>query len=208
MADDAALQRDEAAGESEPEPRPRRRRTVLAIAIAMAAVLGFLVIVFAVAKDSDGDTAETPLLGQAAPAISGRTLDGDTFDLSTRRGSWVVLNFFASWCDPCKQEAPELARFASEQQALGAGGAELVGVVYNDSEQAVRTFLDDYGSGFSPVVLDPDGGTAISYGVVKVPETWIVDPNGIVRARVITAVGADRLTELLRQAQGEGGGEP
>jgi cytochrome c biogenesis protein CcmG/thiol:disulfide interchange protein DsbE len=177
---------------------------VLAIAAAMAVLLAFLVVVFAVAKGSDGETAETPLLGQAAPAITGRTLEGDTFDLSTRRGSWVVLNFFASWCDPCKQEAPELARFAAAQQAMGPDGAELVGVVYNDSERAVRTFLADYGSGFSPVVLDPDAGTAISYGVVKVPETWIVDPNGIVRARVITAIDADRLTELLRQAQGAG----
>jgi cytochrome c biogenesis protein CcmG/thiol:disulfide interchange protein DsbE len=202
MADDTPPPDEPAPGQ--PEPRPRRRRTVLAIAAAMAVLLAFLVVVFAVAKGSDGETAETPLLGQAAPAITGRTLEGDTFDLSTRRGSWVVLNFFASWCDPCKQEAPELARFAAAQQAMGPDGAELVGVVYNDSERAVRTFLADYGSGFAPVVLDPDAGTAISYGVVKVPETWIVDPNGIVRARVITAIDADRLTELLRQAQGAG----
>ena len=63
-----------------------------------------------------------------------------------------MLNFFASWCEPCKQEAPELVRFAAAQSALGPEGAEVVGVVYNDSEDAVRQFLADYGDGFDHVV--------------------------------------------------------
>ena len=123
-------------GDSAPEPgsgRPRRRRPVLVAAAAVGVVAIFLVVVFAVSKVGGSDTADTPLLGQAAPAITGPQLDGGAFDLSTRRGSWVVLNFFASWCDPCKQEAAELARFASAQQSAGTAGAELVGIVYNDS---------------------------------------------------------------------------
>lgn len=174
-------------------------------AAIVGVVAALLVVVFAMSKVGGSDTADTPLLGQAAPAITGQMLDGSTFDLSTRRGSWVVLNFFASWCDPCKQEAGELARFADQQASQGTGGAELVGIVYNDSEEAIRTFLQTYGGGNFPVVLDNAGSNAISYGVVKVPETWIVDPDGIVRARVIVPVTAASLTSLLERAQGAQG---
>ena len=179
---------------------PPRRRPVLVASVAVAIVAAFLVVVFAVARGGGNDTADTPLLGRPAPAITGGTLGGGPFDLSGRRGSWVVLNFFASWCDPCKQEAPELVRFAAAQSALGPEGAEVVGVVYNDSEDAVRQFLADYGDGFDQVVLD-SGTSAIGYGVVKIPETWIIDPDGMVRARVISAVSAESLTELLAEAR-------
>jgi cytochrome c biogenesis protein CcmG/thiol:disulfide interchange protein DsbE len=184
-------------------PERRHRRPVMLASIAVGAVVAFLLVVFGLSHVGGKDSAATPLLGQAAPPITGQTLTGGSFDLSSRRGSWVVLNFFASWCDPCKQEAPELARFAAAEQAKGTDGAELIGVVYNDSASAIQDFLKTYGSGQTfPVVLDPNGSSAISYGVVKVPETWIVDPDGIVRARVITAVSADDLATLLAKVQG------
>ena len=171
--------------------------------MAVGVVAIFLVVVFAVSKVGGSDTADTPLLGQAAPADhrpAARMAAASTS--STRRGSWVVLNFFASWCDPCKQEAAELARFASAQQSAGTAGAELVGIVYNDSADAIRSFLQTYGGGNFPVVLDQQGSNAITYGVVKVPETWIVDPSGIVRARVIVPVTADSLSDLLPAGAG------
>ena len=179
-----------------PSAPERRRHPARVAALAVAVVLAAFVVVAAVVKGGTKDTAATPLLGQPAPVVQTTTIDGQPFDLATRRGSWVVLNFFASWCDPCKQEAPELVRFSAAQEAQGPGGAELVGVVYNDAEDSIRRFLDDWGDGFDHVVLDADGRSAIGYGVVKIPETWIVDPDGIVRARMISAVSAETLTEL------------
>ena len=93
-----------------------------------------LVVVFALAKSGARDTAKTPLLDQPAPAVRATTIDGQPFDLSQRKGSWVVLNFFGTWCPPCVQEHPELLRFATAQ-AQQPDGAELVTVVNNDDRR-------------------------------------------------------------------------
>jgi cytochrome c biogenesis protein CcmG/thiol:disulfide interchange protein DsbE len=172
-----------------------RGRTVLFIALGVAAVLVLLVVVFAMVKGGAPDTAATPLIDQPAPAVEATTINGQSFDLSTRRGSWLVLNFFATWCPPCVQEHPELLRFARSQQSQ-ADGAELVTVVNNDDPATVRTFFAKNG-GTWPVLEDPNGAIYVSFGVAKVPETWIIDPNGFVRARIITTVTADELAKII-----------
>lgn len=159
-----------------------------------------LVVAFARSSGGSDDTAATPLLGRPAPAVQSATLDGAPFDLATRRGSWVVLNFFATWCPPCVQEHPELVRFAESQEQ--AGGAELVTVINNDDPGTVQAFFAANGGGW-PVLTDPDGSVYVSFGVAKVPETWIVDPNGVVRARFISQVTAEGLQRTLEELQAE-----
>jgi len=182
-------------------PPPRRGRTVLFTALGVAVVLAVLVVVFAVAKSGARDTAATPLLDQPAPAVRATTIDGKPFDLSQRKGSWVVLNFFGTWCPPCVQEHPELLRFATSQ-AQQTDGAELVTVVSNDDPAKVRQFFKDNG-GTWPVLQDPNGEIYVAFGVSKVPETWIVDPNGYVRYRSIATVTADGLAATLAQLKGQ-----
>ena len=134
----------------------------------------------------------------------GATLDGGTFDLARRRGSWVVLNFFQSSCAPCKAEHPELVKF-DDSQGAQSGGAELVTVVWRDSADAVQSFFDQNGGGDWPIVLD-ESNVAVAYGVAKVPETWIVDPNGVIRVHYVgevTADGPSGLTSTIAALQAQ-----
>lgn len=201
MTDPSVLDR-EPGGFHGAEASPRRRRLAPFVALAVGLVLVGVVAALALASGRDDDTADSPLLGKPAPAVRTTTIDGDPFDLGSRRGSWVVLNFFATWCPPCLQEHPELVRFA-RTQATRSDGAELVTVVNNDEPEQVQRFFAEQG-GEWPVLQDPIGDVYVGFGVSKVPETWVIDPNGIVRARIVTTVTAESLTAVLDELRGSG----
>jgi cytochrome c biogenesis protein CcmG/thiol:disulfide interchange protein DsbE len=190
-------------GEPLGEAPSRRRRVAPWIALGVAVLLAGLVVLAAGGSGGDNETADTPLLGQAAPVVRTTTIDGESFDLSSRRGSWVVLNFFGTWCPPCRREHPELVRFADAQEAQGTG-VELYTVINNDDAGTVRAFYEENGGDW-PVLRDDDGGIAIDFGVAKVPETWIIDPDGVVRLRVISEVTAEGLTSLVEQVRAQDG---
>jgi len=175
-----------------------RRRVAPFIALAIAIVAGALFYVLIGADSAPNETAETPLLDQPAPVAVGTLADGNSFDLSQRKGSWVVVNFFQSSCAPCKAEHPELVEFVAEQRALGAAGAEFVTVVYDDDKESVEQFFAAEGGDW-PIVYDEDGSIAFAFGVSKVPETWIIDPDGVVRGRIISRTSADFLTSQLQR---------
>jgi cytochrome c biogenesis protein CcmG/thiol:disulfide interchange protein DsbE len=181
-----------------PAAPPRRSVAIIALSVTAVCAVFFVVLVFA---KGSSDTAKTELLGQAAPRIESTTVDGQSFDLATRRGSWVVLNFFATWCTPCRGEHPELLRFA---ETHAGSGVELVSIAdATDTKSAIDSFVSQNGgAGDWPIVTDPSSQVRISYGVAKTPETWIVDPNGVVRARIITTVTATKLDELLQRVSG------
>jgi cytochrome c biogenesis protein CcmG/thiol:disulfide interchange protein DsbE len=103
--------------------------------------------------------------------------------LARRKGSWVVLNFFNSTCVPCIAEHPTLVEFA-RGESTRADGVELYTVVNDDADAAVRDFFAANGGDW-PKLRDADGAIAVAFGVAKVPETWIIDPNGFVRLRII-----------------------
>ncbi len=180
----------------------RRRRIAPFVALAVAVVMGALFVVLAQSDTSGNDSVSSYLIGKPAPATTGTTLDGEPFDLSRRKGSWVVLNFFDPSCRPCVHEHPELVTFHTEQQAL-ADGAELYTVVNAGSDADVRAFFDTNGGGW-PVVKDPTGAISVDFGVAQVPETWIIDPNGIVRQRLVGEVTATFLSSYLQQLREQG----
>jgi cytochrome c biogenesis protein CcmG/thiol:disulfide interchange protein DsbE len=176
---------------------PRRRRLAPLVVLVVAVVVAGLFVVLAGSEPATNETADTHLLGRPAPAATGELGDGDAFDLARRKGSWVVLNFFTSDCVPCIQEHPELVAFDEQQRALGAEGAELYTVVYDDRRARVEQFFAEQGGAW-PVVYDDDGSISVGFGVAKVPETWIIDPYGVVRGRVISRVTADYLSQQLQ----------
>ena len=155
-------------------------------AAATALVIMAMIVVFIV---SDGDTdvgARSPLLGQPAPAVETTTIDDEAFNLGRRKGSWVVLNFFNSTCVPCIVEHPSLVRFV-EAESARTDGAEFYTVVNDDSDSAIRDFFAANGGDW-PKLRDTDGAIAVAFGVAKVPETWVIDPNGFVRLRILGAI--------------------
>lgn len=187
-----------------PDARGRRRGRLAPFVVLLVAVLvAGLFVVLAGSEPSTDETADTHLLGRPAPAAAGELADGGRFDLARRKGSWVVLNFFTSDCVPCIQEHPELVDFAGQQRALGPEGAELYTVVYDDRRERVEQFFTDNGGDW-PVVYDDDGSISVGFGVAKVPETWIVDPYGVIRGRIISRVTAQYLSQQLQLLREQG----
>jgi cytochrome c biogenesis protein CcmG/thiol:disulfide interchange protein DsbE len=130
--------------------------------------------------------------GRAAPPLRLRTLDGGRLDLAALRGRPVVVNFWATWCEPCVREFPLLARAAAGHRAARLA---VVGVLFQDQPDAARAFVRRHGGGW-PVGVDADGRTAAAWGVVGLPHTFFVRPDGTLAARQL---GELTLTTLDRQ---------
>jgi cytochrome c biogenesis protein CcmG/thiol:disulfide interchange protein DsbE len=171
-------------GDGDGVDMPRRGRTVLLISVAVALVLAALVAVLATRDPATDRKAHSPIVGKVAPALAGKTLDGGHFDIDQYPGRWVVVNFFATWCVPCRTEHPELSAF--DQAHHDRGDAVLVSVLYDDKSADARKYFQQNGGDW-PVVLD-NGGISVSYGVSGVPETYLVAPDGRVWVKLIGGV--------------------
>jgi cytochrome c biogenesis protein CcmG/thiol:disulfide interchange protein DsbE len=169
------------------------------IAVVMVALFWVLLS----ADPNRTESADTPLIGRIAPASTGELADGAPFDLSRRKGSWVVLNFFTHNCVPCVREHPELIEFVDQQRALGTEGAEFYTIVRDSNRDEVEAFFAERGGDW-PIVYDPRFEFANDFGVALVPETWIIDDNGVVRQRLISEVTAASLGSLIQQLRAQG----
>ena len=182
-----------------------RGKNVPYIAGAAGVLLLAFLVVLAMAKPGNSESASSPLLGQPAPVVKSTTIGGGTFDLARRKGRWVVLNFFNSTCVPCRQEHPFLVDFANEQKSSD-NPVELYTVVNDDSDEPVQAFFDTNGGDW-PVVRDDDGAVSVAFGVAKVPESWVIDPNGFVRLRIMGALTKGFLTTRLNDLKTQFAGE-
>jgi cytochrome c biogenesis protein CcmG/thiol:disulfide interchange protein DsbE len=119
--------------------------------------------------------------------------DGTPIALSSLRGHVVVLNFWASWCAPCRLEAPGLRRVSEQYRERGV---RFLGVAYRDDDAAARAFVDEFRLTY-PSVTDPSGSLAYSYELIGFPTTFLIDPAGTIRYRFVGYLDEDVLEEAL-----------
>jgi cytochrome c biogenesis protein CcmG/thiol:disulfide interchange protein DsbE len=206
---DGVLDPDEPAGDlglldGGPSGHRPRRHVVGRTALAVGATVAVLVAVLATSKSASQVEAASPLLGKPAPPVDGPALDGPVASLTGLRGRWVLVNFFASWCVPCRSEMPQLVRFAHAHAATG--DAVVFGVRFDDpDDQPLRELQAKDGARW-PIV--DDSGAKVRWGVAGIPESYLVDPNGIVLSRIVSGVNADALEALLARAKAAEGRAP
>lgn len=165
--------------------------------------IGLLFAVLGFGLTVDPDKIDSPLVGRAAPEIQLPTFSDDTLvGVSDFRGRIVVLNFWASWCVPCIEEHSVLME---AWQDYAEQGVEVVGVLYQDSPDRAEVFLAEHGGGWLQL-HDVNSRAAIEYGVYGVPETFVIDADGVIAFKKVGPIEAHELTAALTKAMSDRAG--
>ena len=193
IADDLAANR----------PRSASRRLLFLVPAAVfLALLGLLAV-----RLGAGDPSVVPsaLIGRPAPNLvlpalpglhdaDGRAVPGLT-DSDLKGGHVTVINVWASWCAPCREEAPGLLALAKDP------AIRLVGIDYKDKSENARRFLGTFGNPFAAVGTDEAGHKAIDWGVYGVPETFVVGPDGTIRYKQVGPLTPGGMRGFLEQVR-------
>jgi cytochrome c biogenesis protein CcmG/thiol:disulfide interchange protein DsbE len=185
-------------------PRPQKAGMSLSSIVLIIGILS-VAVVFAIALARQRETQPT---SGPAPVFNFTTFNGETYSLSDFRGKVVVLNFWAGWCEPCKDEAPALQSTWEYFQSQNAD-VVYIGIAYADNGPSSLKFLSDFGITY---LNAPDLGTRISdmYNIRGVPETFIIDKNGNVVEFILAGVNQEKLLRSVNRAlalSNEGGAE-
>lgn len=179
------------------------KRLVFIVPIALFAVLAY--VLFDSLISPPPQELPSVLVNKPAPQLTLPALDAQTSGFGPaqfRDGHVTVLNVFASWCVPCRAEAQVLPMLAHLK------GVKLYGMVYKDTPSNARAFLSEVGNPFARIGLDESGRAGIEWGVYGVPETFVIDPRGIVRLRypgpLTPAVVKDQILPAIARARADG----
>lgn len=164
------------------------RKVLLVGALVVTPLLIFLALSFR----ADPRAIDSPLVGREAPDFELRSLDGEVYRLSDFRGQPVMVNFWATWCQPCLAEHPVLVAGARQY----AGRATFFGVIYQDEPEKIQRYLASQGE-WGPTLVDPDSKAAIGYGVYGAPETFFISPEGVIVEKVTGAMSPRMLSSKI-----------
>jgi thiol-disulfide isomerase/thioredoxin len=154
---------------------------------------------------SPGTTLYRAGTGPVAPAVSGPLVGGGRLSLASYRGHVVVLNFWGSWCTPCRQEAPSLAQLARQ---YSPSGVRFLGIDIRDSPASAQAFTSDFRISY-PSLNDPSDYLALNFRdtvpPAGIPTTLVISRSGRIASRVIGSVTYDGLKKLIQRAVAEPG---
>lgn len=159
--------------------------------------------VFGVRLMSAPEAPSSPFLGRTMPDLSLVALGADdgaapVTSAVFAEASVSVVNFWASWCTPCHAEHPQMVALSQMP------GVQMIGINYKDRESEARQMLDKLGNPYDVVAVDPKGRTGIDWGITGVPETFVVDENGVLLLRyagpLSDALLAENILPVVRQA--------
>ena len=175
---------------------PPRRRPWLAF-VPLAVFLALAGLLLARLFSGDASVLPSALIGKPVPAFALAPVAGlDKPGLAAADlagGGVTVVNVFASWCGPCRQEAGELRQ-------LQQSGLPLVGIAYKDRPQDTRRFLNSVGDPYQKVGADENGRTGLDFGVYGVPETYVIDGAGTIVAKIVGPLTEDNVKAELMPA--------
>lgn len=180
------------ASQSEPTQRGLSPAWIAAgvIALIVLTLLGYGLL---------ANPSKPPQVGGPVPDFQLTALDGSSINLGAERGQVVVVNFFASWCAPCRQEAADLQQSWRDYQDRGV---QFFGIAYKDADSKAQAFLDEFDVTY-PSAVERDNQTARLYGLTGVPETFVIDQQGLLVRHFLGPISQAQLSQELDRLLGQ-----
>ena len=158
--------------------------------ILFLSILIIFFIKFEKINETVNDVIESPLLGKDIPNLNILKIkENKTINFSKYKNKIFAINFFASWCQPCKVEAPLLNKLSNK--------IDIIGISYKDNKTEMIDFLERYGNPYSEIGIDKKGSIAIEWGVYGVPETFIINDNGKILYKHTGPINYDDLNNKI-----------